>query len=454
MADAQVPSEPKSAAEAADTKLKAGKERLEKEEMEKKEVEKEKSEKEKSEKPKTAGKHEAKETEAKKHDSTSSPERTEKGEQTRDHTHKAKKEKGQNSKETDADETDDDDSATHATTEVIVVPVASSPKLPARTFTTPAGQTLTVIEHPDAVHDPAEQINTVPIANEKGQTVVEVVKPATVATTAVIVPATIVAEEVKPVVKKAPTVLVIPPAAIVTEQNMNKKAGIDTVVAQPPTRAKSVLEIPVTEKPLRAIRPATIHQDVGISTPPPSPELDALLEPIGIFPDYIAKTEKILFVQQNMLSIMSKEDYVITDEAGATLFQIDHKLLTTSHLKRFSSPNGTFLFDLRKRRFPSRGHRITLTNILSPHTAESTFFLKSGALHLGDTEAGPVVATFVPDYLVPKGALSGKPAWKVRVAKGLDMSVVAAICGVVDEYKVRTSFGFTGGLKGKVDLVV
>ncbi|SMR47780.1 unnamed protein product [Zymoseptoria tritici ST99CH_3D1] len=424
MADAQVHPEHKSTAEAPDVHVQAEKEKAEK----------------------TMG---AKEKEEKERPEVK--EKEEKIEQTKHHESKEVEEKAKQSIEKDSGARNP---ATHATTEAIVVPVDFSPKLPARTFTTPAGQTLTVIEHPDEVHDPAEQISTVPIANEKGQTVVEVVKPTTVATAAVIVPATIITEEVKPVVKKAPTVLVIPPAAIVTEQNMNKKAGIDTMVAQPPTRPKSVLEIPVTEKPLRAIRPATIHQDVGIPTPPPSPELDALLEPIGIFPDYVAKTEKILFVQQNMLSIMSKEDYVITDEAGATLFQIDNKLLTTSHLKRFSSPNGTFLFDLRKRRFPFRGHRITLTNLLSPHPAESTFFLKSGALHLGGTEAGPVVATFVPDWLVSKGALSGKPAWKVRVAKGLDMGVVAALCGMVDEYKVRTAFGFTGGLKSKVDLVV
>jgi hypothetical protein len=202
--------------------------------------------------------------------------------------------------------------------EVVVVADDSS-KASAKTFTTHSGETVTVIEHPDVNHH-EEQLATVPVVEETSHASAEIIKPATVTTAAVVVPAAaIAAEEIKPAIQKAPTLVVIPPTAVAEEQKTTKGVVIDAVVATPPLKAKSVVESPVTEKPLPILRPATIHQDVNIPAPPSPPELDALLEPVGIFSDYIAKSETILFMQQNMAGAEAEQDHVVIDETGTAV---------------------------------------------------------------------------------------------------------------------------------------
>jgi hypothetical protein len=383
MADAEFRPAPQPTAEEIEAKLRA-------EQEEKAKAEHEKEAKEIGEKEKEAKEKEAKEAEQRESEAKEKAAREAEEQAAKDAQAMAAKEKEE--LERQAQENAEKEAAAKAVSEPVPVIIDTTPKPPARTFTTPSGQIVTVVEKHDALPDHDEYLATVPIIEEKEHVVAEVVQPPVVAAPVAAVaaeeikpaevaaPATVeevksaviaapvtvtavgevkpiavaapvavvaveevrpaikepstvvaevvkpavdaapvavvVAEEIKPAVTQTPTIVVNPPLPTVSDQKIEKSASIDTVVVQPPPKAKSVIEPPVTEKPPRPIRPATVHQDVNITPPAPAPELDPLPENMGIFPDYIAKSETVLFVQQNMTSSLSTDDYIVTDEAG------------------------------------------------------------------------------------------------------------------------------------------
>ena len=324
-----------------------------------------------------------------------------------------------------------------------------SPKPVQRTFTTPAGQSVTVIEHaaPPTEHTvlvdkpapstetitvidrPAPTTETITVVKEQAPvtehiTITEHPAPKTEKITIVdnsapkkeqitisnnaapkteqitIVgtpkPPGVVEEkkkegiaivDVKPSVIKKPSIVqaVNPPETIVEEQHPSS-SSIDTVLVASKPKAASVVVIPTVEKSIQPERARTVHEQVSALPLVPAAQLSALATPVGVFTDYIAPTETVLILQAHAFSLR-RQDYSITDEAG-------NKVHISSPLPHLHTVLPWLKSTLRSSTSPANSSR--------PHTATVLATLKANRSGISDaaTSTGHDNGAWIPTAFV------------------------------------------------------
>ncbi|CZT18737.1 uncharacterized protein RCC_04581 [Ramularia collo-cygni] len=315
-----------------------------------------------------------------------------------------------------------------------------------RTFTTHAGETVTVAELPtSAKHE--DMPATVPDA---GHTNIEFedssvkVNPIVESTK----PATLPSESVTPVAKKGD---VVQPTQAADNPFLKRQH-----VPEPPKRVdwvkmaenraaqrkRSLNVAEQTQLRDRGLPQGPLHSVEEIDTSESSMQLDAMEYAVGIFPQYFASEEttldvQVIFRNEGLTSISS---HAFADKMGTHIFTLDRRpgLLGDRELRDRSN---MFLFGIHKRRFrrprqwyiktgsehgirvrsswKRRNKNITLAFTNQPDGQDMKMLLKGNELHLDSTAVSPVVAIIDPNLL--------------RVAKGLDLTIACVASAVRSE---------------------
>ncbi|KAF1958157.1 hypothetical protein CC80DRAFT_408753 [Byssothecium circinans] len=182
-------------------------------------------------------------------------------------------------------------------------------------------------------------------------------------------------------------------------------------------------------------------------------------QPIGIFPQFIAKAPETIVLKEHVLSLTG-DSFSIKLTNGTPIVQVEGKVMSLSGRKKVLDMQGNHLFSIRKEHL----HIHTTFGIEDPNQAKimevkssfsifgskakATFTSQNGKAealvmkgNFFDTRAeitdeaqgGLVVARIDRKILSGKDIFFGQQTYAVEIAPGVDMALIAAMCICLDE---------------------
>lgn len=169
-----------------------------------------------------------------------------------------------------------------------------------KSFTTPAGQTVTVVEKPADTPQPAPAPAPTPTPAPAAVVVTQEKKAEAPSTTVV------------KVEKKTDTA---PAPASTTSTTTTKSDGATATTTTTKSDAATVHEIPVTVKPAQPeLRKVKTETQLGQTTTTVQ-STSVLTKDVGIFKEQVAQTDRTLILIERLATV-TKEDFKIIDESG------------------------------------------------------------------------------------------------------------------------------------------
>ncbi|WVQ80765.1 hypothetical protein IAT38_002870 [Cryptococcus sp. DSM 104549] len=201
---------------------------------------------------------------------------------------------------------------------------------------------------------------------------------------------------------------------------------------------------------------------------PPAP-LEKVEPPVGIFPDYYARSLTTLVITEKVCSF-SGDDFTIRDLDGTDIMICQGKtwslrgrkaltdptgeLLMKLHGKLMSFPmrfyaedeNNNMLFEMKKKFNLVTHMSITFTDT---HSEKPLTLLLDGDWWGGSADIslpnGTIIAQIKRKMLKAREILAGKQTYHVRIAPGVDTALIAAMCLCLDQSKNDCHRGGGGG---------
>lgn len=108
-----------------------------------------------------------------------------------------------------------------------------------------------------------------------------------------------------------------------------------------------------------------------------------------------------------------------------------HRLLTIKGRFGVAERNSTVKFNNMSAASPPP--QLPASDPIQLHCKGHFFAARDTRIHLGNTDAGPVVAHIERLYWNAKELVAGKQTYKMTVAQGMDVGVAVALCVAIDE---------------------
>ncbi|KAF2464460.1 uncharacterized protein BDR25DRAFT_307181 [Lindgomyces ingoldianus] len=188
-------------------------------------------------------------------------------------------------------------------------------------------------------------------------------------------------------------------------------------------------------------------------------QLAPVPQPIGVFPELIARQTETLILKEKVLSLTG-DSFSIKLANGTPILQVEGKILSISGRKTVRDMQGKHLFDIVKEHF----HIHTTFAVKDPSDrkimevkskfailgskAVATFTSTNGKAEelqmkgnwfdtsadiTDEAQGGIVVGRIDRKLLSGKDILFGQQTYALQVAPGVDMALMAAMCICMDE---------------------
>ncbi|KAJ0418956.1 tubby C-terminal-like domain-containing protein [Aspergillus carlsbadensis] len=191
------------------------------------------------------------------------------------------------------------------------------------------------------------------------------------------------------------------------------------------------------------------------------PELRPVSQPVALFEQFITRDRPQTMVLKERILSLSGDSFEIKLDNGAPLVKVNGAFFSLSGRKRVEDLNGNHLYDLRKEhmhllhptcvmegpsgkklcevksrvKLLSSKARATYTD---PRTGKVVSLVMQGnwldhVAKIVNEETGEIVASIYRNRFNARNLIFGQDTYRVAVAPGVDMALIAGLCMSFDE---------------------